>query len=327
MNLIDMGMRAQNAARVLAVSSAEARNAALTACARALLDHQNEILAQNALDLAAGTDSGLSPAMLDRLALTEARIAGMADGIRAVRDLPDPLNRVLENRVLSSGLLLEKISVPIGVIAVVYEARPNVTADSAALCLKSGNAVILRGGKEAIRSNTAIADALRAAVASAGLPEDAVQLVSDTSRESAAQLMRLNGYVDVLIPRGGKGLIRAVVENASVPVIETGAGTCHVYVDKEADLGMAAEILFNAKASRPSVCNACECVLVHKDVAEQFLPRAAKLLSQKNVEIRGDARVCAVLPCAVPATDEDWGKEYNDYILAAKVVDSIDEAM
>ena len=327
MNLIDMGMRAQSAARVLAVSSAEARNAALTACARALLDHQNEILAQNALDLAAGTDSGLSPAMLDRLALTEARIAGMADGIRAVRDLPDPLNRVLENRVLSSGLLLEKISVPIGVIAVVYEARPNVTADSAALCLKSGNAVILRGGKEAIRSNTAIAGALRAAVASAGLPEDAVQLVSDTSRESAAQLMRLNGYVDVLIPRGGKGLIRAVVENASVPVIETGAGTCHVYVDKEADLGMAAEILFNAKASRPSVCNACECVLVHKDVAEQFLPRAAKLLAQKNVEIRGDARVCAVLPCAVPATDEDWGKEYNDYILAAKVVDSIDEAM
>ena len=267
MNLIDMGMRAQSAARVLAVSSAEARNAALTACARALLDHQNEILAQNALDLATGTDSGLSPAMLDRLALTEARIAGMADGIRAVRDLPDPLNRVLENRVLSSGLLLEKISVPIGVIAVVYEARPNVTADSAALCLKSGNAVILRGGKEATRSNTAIADALRAAVASAGLPEDAVQLVSDTSRESAAQLMRLNGYVDVLIPRGGKGLIRAVVENASVPVIETGAGTCHVYVDKEADLGMVAEILFNAKASRPSVCNACECVLVHKDVA------------------------------------------------------------
>ena len=327
MNMIDMGMRAQSAARVLAVSSAEARNAALTACARALLDHQNEILAQNALDLAAGTDYGLSPAMLDQLALTEARIAGMADGIRAVRDLPDPLNRVLENRVLSSGLLLEKISVPIGVIAVVYEARPNVTADSAALCLKSGNAVILRGGKEAIRSNTAIADALRAAVASAGLPEDAVQLVSDTSRESAAQLMRLNGYVDVLIPRGGKGLIRAVVENASVPVIETGAGTCHVYVDKEADLGMAAEILFNAKASRPSVCNACECVLVHKDVAEQFLPRAAKLLAQKNVEIRGDARVCAVLPCAVPATDEDWGKEYNDYILAAKVVDSIDEAM
>ena len=182
MNLIDMGMRAQSAARVLAVSSAEARNAALTACARALLDHQNEILAQNALDLATGTDSGLSPAMLDRLALTEARIAGMADGIRAVRDLPDPLNRVLENRVLSSGLLLEKISVPIGVIAVVYEARPNVTADSAALCLKSGNAVILRGGKEATRSNTAIADALRAAVASAGLPEDAVQLVSDTSR-------------------------------------------------------------------------------------------------------------------------------------------------
>lgn len=327
MNLIEMGKKAQSAARLLAVTTSDTRNAALAACARALLDSKAAILEQNALDLAAGKEAGLSDAMLDRLALTEERIAGMADGMLNVYTLPDPLGVTLERRELSSGILLEKVSVPIGVIAVVYESRPNVTADSAALCLKSGNAVILRGGKEAIHSNMAIASALREAVASAGLPEDCIQLVTDTTRESANALMKLNGYVDVLIPRGGCGLIRAVVENATVPVIETGAGTCHIYVDKDADLGMAAKILFNAKASRPSVCNACECVLVHKDVAARFLPMAEALLEQKNVEIRGDERVRAILLSAIPATDEDWGKEYNDYILAAKVVDSMDEAL
>ena len=327
MNLIEMGKKAQSAARLLAVTTSDTRNAALAACARALLDSKAAILEQNALDLAAGKEAGLSDAMLDRLALTEERIAGMADGMLNVYTLPDPLGVTLERRELSSGILLEKVSVPIGVIAVVYESRPNVTADSAALCLKSGNAVILRGGKEAIHSNMAIAGALREAVASAGLPEDCIQLVTDTTRESANALMKLNGYVDVLIPRGGRGLIRAVVENATVPVIETGAGTCHIYVDKDADLDMAAKILFNAKASRPSVCNACECVLVHKDVARRFLPKAEALLEQKNVEIRGDERVRAILPSAVPAADEDWGKEYNDYILAAKVVDSMDEAL
>ena len=327
MNLIEMGKKAQSAARLLAVTTADTRNAALAACARSLLDNKAAILEQNALDLADGKEAGLSEAMLDRLALTPERIAGMADGMLSVYTLPDPLGVTLESRTLSSGILLEKVSVPIGVIAVVYESRPNVTADSAALCLKSGNAVILRGGKEAIHSNMAIADALRAAVASAGLPEDCIQLVTDTTRESANALMKLNGYVDVLIPRGGRGLIRAVVENATVPVIETGAGTCHIYVDKDADLGMAAKILFNAKASRPSVCNACECVLVHKDAAGRFLPMAEALLAQKHVEIRGDERVQAILPSAVPATDEDWGKEYNDYILAAKVVDSMDEAL
>ena len=327
MNLIEMGKKAQSAARLLAVTTCDTRNAALAACARALLDSKAAILEQNALDLAAGKEAGLSDAMLDRLALTEERIAGMADGILNVYTLPDPLGVTLERRELSSGILLEKVSVPIGVIAVVYESRPNVTADSAALCLKSGNAVILRGGKEAIHSNMAIAGALREAVASAGLPEDCIQLVTDTTRESANALMKLNGYVDVLIPRGGRGLIRAVVENATVPVIETGAGTCHIYVDKDADLDMAAKILFNAKASRPSVCNACECVLVHKDVAGRFFPKAEALLEQKNVEIRGDERVRAILPSAVPAADEDWGKEYNDYILAAKVVDSMDEAL
>ena len=327
MNLIEMGKKAQSAARLLAVTTSDTRNAALAACARALLNSKAAILEQNALDLAAGKEAGLSDAMLDRLALTEERIAGMADGMLNVYTLPDPLGVTLERRELSSGILLEKVSVPIGVIAVVYESRPNVTADSAALCLKSGNAVILRGGKEAIHSNMAIAGALREAVASAGLPEDCIQLVTDTTRESANALMKLNGYVDVLIPRGGRGLIRAVVENATVPVIETGAGTCHIYVDKDADLDMAAKILFNAKASRPSVCNACECVLIHKDVAGRFLPKAEALLEQKNVEIRGDERVRAILPSAVPAADEDWGKEYNDYILAAKVVDSMDEAL
>ena len=327
MNLIEMGKKAQSAARLLAVTTSDTRNAALAACARALLDSKAAILEQNALDLTAGKEAGLSDAMLDRLALTEERIAGMADGMLNVYTLPDPLGVTLERRELSSGILLEKVSVPIGVIAVVYESRPNVTADSAALCLKSGNAVILRGGKEAIHSNMAIAGALREAVASAGLPEDCIQLVTDTTRESANALMKLNGYVDVLIPRGGRGLIRAVVENATVPVIETGAGTCHIYVDKDADLDMAAKILFNAKASRPSVCNACECVLIHKDVAGRFLPKAEALLEQKNVEIRGDERVRAILPSAVPAADEDWGKEYNDYILAAKVVDSMDEAL
>ena len=327
MNLIEMGKKAQSAARLLAVTTSDTRNAALAACARALLDSKAAILEQNALDLTAGKEAGLSDAMLDRLALTEERIAGMADGMLNVYTLPDPLGVTLERRELSSGILLEKVSVPIGVIAVVYESRPNVTADSAALCLKSGNAVILRGGKEAIHSNMAIAGALREAVASAGLPEDCIQLVTDTTRESANALMKLNGYVDVLIPRGGRGLIRAVVENATVPVIETGAGTCHIYVDKDADLDMAAKILFNAKASRPSVCNACECVLVHKDVAGRFLPKAEALLEQKNVEIRGDECVRAILPSAVPAADEDWGKEYNDYILAAKVVDSMDEAL
>ena len=327
MNLIEMGKKAQSAARLLAVTTSDTRNAALASCARALLDSKAAILEQNALDLTAGKEAGLSDAMLDRLALTEERIAGMADGMLNVYTLPDPLGVTLERRELSSGILLEKVSVPIGVIAVVYESRPNVTADSAALCLKSGNAVILRGGKEAIHSNMAIAGALREAVASAGLPEDCIQLVTDTTRESANALMKLNGYVDVLIPRGGRGLIRAVVENATVPVIETGAGTCHIYVDKDADLDMAAKILFNAKASRPSVCNACECVLVHKDVAGRFLPKAEALLEQKNVEIRGDERVRAILPSAVPAADEDWGKEYNDYILAAKVVDSMDEAL
>jgi len=322
-----IGKQAKQAARALALADTETKNRALTAAAAALEAHAAEILAANAEDLENGTAAGLSAALLDRLRLDTQRIAGIADGIREVVRLPDPVGRVLEETTRPNGLVLRKTAVPIGVIAVIYEARPNVTADSAALCLKSGNAVILRGGKEAIRSNTAIAEVMRAAVEEAGLARDVIQLIPDTSRDSATALMRAVEWVDLLIPRGGKGLIRAVVENAAVPVIETGAGTCHTYVDRAADLDMAAEILYNAKTSRPSVCNACECMLLHRDVAAEALPKIAARLREKQVEIRGDAAVCAILPEAVPASEDDWGREYNDYIIAARVVDSLDEAL
>ncbi len=325
--LEEMGKRAQDASLVLAGTSEEARNAALEAIAAALETNTDRILEANAGDMEAGEKAGLRQALLDRLLLTKDRIRGCADGVRAAAALPDPLGRVLEETVRPNGLRIRKVAVPMGVIAVIYEARPNVTVDSAALCLKSGNAVLLRGGKEAKWSNQALTEVMRAALARSGLPEDCVQLVDCESRESARALMELKGYVDLLIPRGGAGLIKAVVENARVPVIETGAGTCHVYVDKAADPDMAADILYNAKTSRPSVCNAAECVLIHRDIAAAFIPKMAEALARKQVEIRGDAAVCALLPSAVSATPEDWGREYGDYILAAKVVDSLEEAM
>ena len=321
--LKEMAERARRASRALALADEQTKNWALLQMAEALEKEQDAILAENEKDMEAGT--GLTQALRDRLRLTPQRISGMAEGLRQVAALPDPVGATLSETVRPNGLRIVKKRVPIGVIAVIYEARPNVTADSAALCVKSGNAVILRGGKEAIRSNLAVGGVLRRALVRSGLPEDCVQVVPDTSRETAAALMRLRGGVDVLIPRGGAGLIRSVVENAQVPVIETGAGTCHTYVDKAADLDMAVRILVNAKVSRPSVCNACECALVHRDVAEAFLPRAAAAMPQ--VEIRGDERVCAILPSAVPAAEDDWGKEYNDYILAARVVDSLEEAI
>ena len=325
--LEEMGKRAQDAALVLAGTSEETRNNALEAIAAALEQNTAFILEANEKDMEAGRQAGLRQALLDRLLLTEERIRGCADGVRAAAALPDPLGRVLEETVRPNGLRIRKLAVPMGVIAVIFEARPNVTVDSAALCLKSGNAVLLRGGKEAKHSNEALTEVMRKAIADAGLPADCVQLVPSDSRESAKALMELKGYVDLLIPRGGAGLIKAVVENAKVPVIETGAGTCHVYVDKAADPDMAAEILYNAKTSRPSVCNAAECVLIHKDIAEVFIPKMAVSLARKQVEIRGDDRVCALLPAAVPATGDDWGREYGDYILAARVVDSLEEAM
>ncbi len=325
--LEQMGKQAQAAEAVLALTTTEQRNEALRAIAAALLAAMPDILAANAGDMERGRESGMSQALLDRLQLTEARVKSAAEGVLAAAALPDPLDRLLEETVRPNGLRIQKVSVPIGVIAVIYEARPNVTVDSAALCLKSGNAVILRGGKEAAASNRILAEVMRRSLRESGLPEDCIQLVQDVSRKSAEALMKLSGYVDVLLPRGGPGLIRAAVEGASVPVIQTGAGTCHVYVDAAADIDMAVEIIFNAKTSRPSVCNAAECILVHADIAEAALPVIARALQEKQVEIRGDERVQALLPQAVEAAEEDWGREYGDYILAARVVDSMAEAL
>ena len=324
--LEEMGAAAKQAARKLAVAGNQ-KDTALEAIAAALEAHTEEILAANREDLAAAEANGMSRSLMDRLALNEKRIAGMADGVRQVKAQPDPVGQVLEGGVRPNGLRIEKVAVPLGVIGIIYEARPNVTADAAALCLKAGNAVILRGGKEAFRSNQAIAEVMRDAVETAGLPRDSIQLVQDTSRASSIEMMGLTGYLDVLIPRGGAGLIRAVVENSHVPVIETGVGNCHVYVDDAADLEMAAEIIFNAKTSRPSVCNAIETVLVHKDAARAFLPMMKAKLDEKQVEIRGCDKTREILPDCVAACEEDWATEYLDYILAVKVVDSLDEAM
>lgn len=327
MTLQEMGARAKEAARALAVAGAR-KDKALLAAAQALEDACGEILAANEQDLQAGRDAGMRDAMLDRLALTQERVGAMAAGLREVAALADPVGRVLEGSVRPNGLRITKVSVPLGVAGIIYEARPNVTADAAALCLKSGNAVILRGGKEAIRSNQAIARVLRGAVEGAGLPADCIQLVEDTSRESSVGLMNLTGYLDVLIPRGGAGLIRTVVEQAKVPVIETGVGNCHVYVDAQADLDMAADIIYNAKTSRPSVCNAIETVLVHSAVAQTFLPMMKRRLDEKQVQLRGCQRTREILGEAVqPATQEDWATEFLDYILAVRVVEDLDEAI
>ena len=324
--LEEMGAAAKQAARKLAVAGNQ-KDTALEAIAAALEAHTEEILAANREDLFAAEQNGMSRSLMDRLALNEKRIAGMADGVRQVKAQPDPVGQVLEGGVRPNGLRIEKVAVPLGVIGIIYEARPNVTADAAALCLKAGNAVILRGGKEAFRSNQAIAEVMRDAVEAAGLPRDSIQLVQDTSRASSIEMMGLTGYLDVLIPRGGAGLIRAVVENSHVPVIETGVGNCHVYVDDAADLEMAADIIFNAKTSRPSVCNAIETVLIHQAIAGEFLPKMKAKLDEKQVEIRGCEKTREILPGCVPACEEDWATEYLDYILAVKVVDSLDEAM
>ena len=322
------GLAAKNASRVLSIAGTAKKNAALEAIASALEARREEILAANQEDMTAAKAAGMRPSLQDRLALDGSRIAGIVDGVRQVAALPDPIGEITKMSTRPNGLVIGKRRVPLGVIGIIYEARPNVTVDAAALCLKAGNAVILRGGKEAFRSNKAFVAVLRDALESAGLPRDCVALVEDTSRESANELMGLTGYLDVLIPRGGAGLIRAVVENAKVPVIETGVGVCHVYVDASADLDMAAQILYNAKTSRPSVCNAAECVLVHADVAEAFLPMAKALLDQKQVELRGCPRTAAILgDCVVPAQEADWDTEYGDYILAVKVVDSFDQAV
>ncbi len=325
--LEQMGQRAKEAERFLRTASTACKDKGLAEIADALMENCDAILEANTRDIANGEQAGMSAALLDRLRLSQARIAGMAQGVRDIIALADPVGRVLAGGNRPNGLQIVKVAVPLGVVAVIFEARPNVTADAAALCLKSGNAVILRGGKEAIHSNRAIAGIMRRALEKAELPQDCIQLVEDTSRDSANELMRLNDYVDVLIPRGGSGLIRAVVEHASVPVIETGVGNCHVYVDQAAEIGMAADIVFNAKTSRPSVCNACESLLVHRDIAEQALPAIKRRLDDKQVILRGDKAARAILPGIEAAQEADWGTEYLDYILSVKVVDSIDEAI
>lgn len=326
-DLTRIGAAAKEAAFALANASTAQKNAALMTIAAALEAHAEDILRANREDVEAARANGMSPSMLDRLSLSEARVRGMAEGVREVAALADPVGRMLSGSTLGCGLEMEKITVPLGVIGIIFEARPNVTSDAAALCLKSGNACILRGGKEAIRSNTAIANVMRGALGEAGLDENCVCLIEDTDRATATAMMRLNRYIDCLIPRGGAGLIRSVVENATVPVIETGVGNCHAYVEKTADIAMASEIVFNAKTSRPSVCNALETLLVDEAIAETALPVIAARLKEKNVELRGCLRTCAILPEAVPACENDYMIEFLDYILAVKVVSGMDEAI
>jgi glutamate-5-semialdehyde dehydrogenase len=328
MTVEEIGLAAKAAEAKLAVLGTAVKNRALENIADALIENEENILSANAEDVEAARLGGMSLSLTDRLALTPQRIADISDGVRKVAALGDPIGRVEAGWVRPNGLRIEKTRVPLGVIGLIFEARPNVAADAAALCLKSGNACVLRGGKEAIRSNLAIVSVMRSAVAKAGVPEDAIQILSDTSHEAARELMRLRGCLDVLIPRGGHRLIDSVVENATVPVIRTGAGNCHVYIDSQADLDMGVNIIVNAKTSRPSVCNAAETLLVHRAVAERFLPLAAKELTARRVELRGDEETRRILgDIVVPATEEDWATEYDDYILAVKVVSDLDEAI
>ncbi len=323
-----MGERAREAASALALAGAEEKNGALAAIAAALGQGTGEILAANRADLDAARADGMAPAMLDRLALDEKRVQSIAAGVEEIIALPDPVGRTDAGWTRPNGLSITRVRVPLGVVGIIYEARPNVTADAAALCLKSGNACILRGGKEAVKTNIAMAGVMRQALEKAGLPADAVQLVEDTSRETSRQMMGANGLIDVLIPRGGAGLIRAVVENATVPVIQTGVGNCHVYVDSPCDLEMAVNIIQNAKCSRPSVCNAAETLLVHREVADRFLPMAKAALDRYQVQLRGCPITREILGDTVlPATGEDYATEYNDYILAVRVVGSLEEAV
>jgi glutamate-5-semialdehyde dehydrogenase len=326
--LTQIGAAAKAAERVLAVAGTKKKNDALEAIRLALLKNKGRILEANAADIEEAEKAGIKKAFLDRLLLTNERIDGVAKGVSELIALPDPIGEVISMSDRPNGLTIGKKRVPLGVIGIIYEARPNVTVDAAALCLKAGNACILRGGKEAINSNSVLVDIMREALAEVGLPEDCICLVHDTSRESAKELMGLREYVNVLIPRGGSGLIKSVVENASVPVIETGSGNCHVYVDDEADLEMAASIVENAKCSRPSVCNAMETLLVHEAVAEKFLPLVVPKLNKYNVELRCDEKALKILGgSAIAAMESDWETEYDDYILAIKIVSGIDEAM
>ena len=303
------------------------KDEALDRIAAALVEKADEIIAANKEDIENAVKNGIRTAMIDRLTLTKERIEGIAEGVRQIKALNDPIGEVTKMWTRPNGLTIGQKRVPMGVIAIIYEARPNVTVDAAALCLKTSNACILRGGSEAIRSNVAVMKIMQEAAYSAGIPEGMLNIIEDTSRETATELMKMNGYVDMLIPRGGKGLIKSVVENATVPVVETAAGNCHVYVDSEADTEMAVKIVLNAKVQRPSVCNAAETLLVDRKIADTFIPRICSELSAKNVELRGDETTISLYRDAKKATDEDYYTEYNDYIMAVKVVDGIDEAI
>lgn len=325
--LTQIGINAKKAERVLMTAPLVLRDKALMGIAAALREKADFIISENGKDIATAKENGMSPSMLDRLSLDKSRIEGIAKAVENIVSLPDPLGRVLSGEVRPNGMKIEKVSVPLGVIAVIFEARPNVTVDAAALCLKSGNTVILRGGKEAINSNKAMALVMREALEKAGIPRDCIQLVEDTSRESATALMKMNAYVDVLIPRGGAGLIRACVENSTVPVIETGTGNCHIYVDKDADTDMAVSIIHNAKTSRPSVCNACESLVIHEEIAEKILPLIKSALDEKGVVIHGDERCASIIAGVVPATADDYAREYLGYEISVKVVSDIEQAV
>lgn len=325
--MIKLGENALAAKDFLATVTTEQKNKALLAIAAALRENGETIILENKKDLENGKAAGLNDGLLDRLMLNEARINDIASAAENVASLPDPCGRLLDEIKRPNGLDIKKISVPIGVIGIIYEARPNVTVDAAGLCLKSSNAVILRGGKEAINSNMALASVMRTAIEDCGFDKNCIQLVTDTSRESANQMMTMNGYIDCLIPRGGKGLIRSVVRNSTVPVIETGSGNCHIYVDESADIEMAANIIFNAKTQRIGVCNACESLVIHSGIINKALPAIKARLDTKNVEMRGDERAMIAANGVLPASDEDFAEEYLDYIISVKTVDSLDEAI
>lgn len=326
--LEDMGKKAAAAKYRLQVLTKQEKDQALMAAAEALIRDTETIIAANEQDMQRGRENGMHAGMLDRLKLDAKRIEAMAEGLRQIAGLPDPVGRRLDEWQRPNGLKLQKVSVPLGVIGIIYESRPNVTADAFALCFKAGNAVILKGGSDAIHSNMAITASIRSALALCGVPEDAIQLIEATDRETTAAFMRCNEYIDVLIPRGSAGLIRAAVENSTIPIIETGTGNCHIYVDETADVDMAADIAVNAKTQRIGVCNACESLVIHEKIAARFLPvLKEKLAAVHEVEIRGDEAVCAILPDAAPASEQDYQTEYLDYILSAVTVKNISEAI
>ena len=327
MNLQELGKNAVKAKYILQELSTEEKNRALSSAAAALKEQAAYILAENEKDIIRGKENGMHPGMLDRLQLNNKRIEAMAEGLLQIVELEDPVGECLESFDRPNGLHIEKCRVPMGVIGIIYESRPNVTADAFGLCFKSGNAVILKGGSDAIYSNMAITEVIRGALKAVSVPEDAIQLITDTDRKVTAEFMRMKEYVDVLIPRGGAGLIRAVVENSTIPVIETGTGNCHIYVDKDADFDMALSIIINAKTQRIGVCNACESLVVHEAVLESFLPRLKAALDEKNVEVRADERICNVIEGCLPATEADFATEYLDYILSMKTVASVEEAI